>query len=445
VTERLLATATLCAVLLVLVLRYGAGRATLVASVGTLTVGGLTLFRFGGDATDQTVGIASAVPGVTTYGSVLLIAGLALLLQGKWRAEALWLLPLGVFVVFGMLALWPHTPAAVSGALHVVTVVCAWAVGAHLGRSMRPDGATAAVCARVMLAVTLFLAVAVAYQLLTGTADGGRASGIFTHPSVVGKMAVILTGVLLPLSQSTVNSTRKQATLSIALCLAMTAPTLSRANIVALAIVMSVWAVLLPGARNLRRKVVLLVVFIAALVPVSARLFERFASDTAGGDRPELLAAGIRQIVDNPLAGTGPNQFVQVVRLQEWIVAVTGYPVHNSFLLVAAELGAVGALLLLVPLARLLLASFRRCREAGPGGDFARGAIAMLLGVTFVGMTGWGLLQQPVTELLFLVAGLLTGQVRGDRTTQRLPAPTALGRRSSAKRSSLALAGRSVR
>ncbi|MEP7764633.1 O-antigen ligase family protein [Sanguibacter sp. 25GB23B1] len=397
------------------VLTMGRFRFAVAALFAALTFLPVRLLGFGDVPLGWTVGVSSAVPALTTYNVLLLGFALVLLVERKLPRAARYALPVVVFCGFGALVLWPTSPNVTSGLLHVLACACAWAVGLHLGARLDPDGPSGRFVALVLLLVACVLGLSVASQLASGAGEVERASGLFAHPATLGKLGVIFLGLLLPLSRSAVGRTRVMSYAAVVVLFAMTAPTLSRANILAMVVVILAWALLLPAARNLGKKILLPLATAAVFVPVLDNLLTRFAVDSEGGDRPELLAAGYRQIAAHPWTGTGPNNYVTAVGGHEPIVALTGYPVHNTFLLTAAELGIVGAALFFLPLAYALGVALRHLRVTGHAGDAARGILVLLLGVTVVGITGWAVVQQPVAEALFLVGGILLAQVQRAR------------------------------
>lgn len=412
------AVAVLC-----LVLTLGRFRFAVASLFVALTFLPVRLLGFGDVPLGWTVGVSSAVPALTTYNVLLLGFALVLLVERKIPRPARYAAPVLVFCAFGALVLWPATPNVTSGLLHVLACACAWAVGLHLGDRLDVDGPSGRFLALVLLVVACVLGLTVAAQLASGGGGVERATGLFAHPATIGKLGVILLGLLLPLTRSTAARTRAMSYAAVVLFFAMTAPTLSRANILAMVVVILAWALLLPAARNLGKKIVLPLATVAVFVPVLDNLLTRFEVDSEGGDRPELLEAGYRQIAAQPWAGTGPNNYVTAVGSQEPIVALTGYPVHNTFLLSAAELGVLGGVLFFLPLLYGLGVALRRLRTPGTVGDFSRGAIVLTLGITVVGLTGWAVVQQPVAETLFLVGGILLGQIQ--HTRRETPAPAA--------------------
>ena len=411
-----------------LVLTMGRYRFAVAALFAALTFLPVRLLGFGDVPLGWTVGVSSAVPALTTYNVLLLGFALVLLVERTMPRPARYAAPVLVFCLFGALMVWPSTPNVTSGLLHVLACACAWAVGLHLGARLDVDGRSGRFLALVLLVVACILGLTVAWQLASGGGGVERASGLFAHPATIGKLGVIFLGLLLPLSRSTTARTRAMSYAGVVVLFAMTAPTLSRANILAMVVVILAWALLLPAARNLGKKILLPLVTVAAFIPVLDKLLTRFAVDSEGGDRPELLQAGYRQIAAQPWGGTGPNNYVTAVGGHEPIVALTGYPVHNMFLLSAAELGIVGAALFFLPLVYGLGVAVRRLRTPGTVGDFARGTVVLALGITVVGLSGWAVVQQPVAETLFLVGGILLGQVQLARQAPVAPAAPAARR-----------------
>ncbi|WP_454041076.1 O-antigen ligase family protein [Cellulosimicrobium sp. Marseille-Q8652] len=387
-------------------------RIVLVALLVTLTVLPVRLVGLGEASDRWTVGTSSAVPALTAYAVVLWTICLYLLVSARRRPRGAGLvLPFLVALAVGTLV-WPHEPNVLSGVLHLATTAAAWVVGLGLADRLASDAGTRRTLSITLLAVAVVLGVSVVVQtpLLGGAAETARASGLFSHPATIGKLAVLLLGLALPLTRSADRADRARATATVVVLVLSTAPTLSRANVVALLAALVVWTVLQPGGRA--RTWALLLAALVAVYPVVGSLAERFSVDREGGDRPELLDAGLRQISRSPWWGTGPNNYVPATAGHEPVVAATGYPVHNSLLLAVAELGLVCAALLLVPLVASAVTALRLVRRDGDAGLAARAFLAVAAGVVVVGATGWGLLQQPVTELLFLVAGVLHGTMR---------------------------------
>lgn len=221
---------------------------------------------------------------------------------------------------------------------------------------------------------------------------------------------LLLSPILLPLTLADDRRTQKLATLAIVIGFLATGLTVSRANLVALFAVLLGWSVLrrLDGAGAARpfRRIWLPLSVLAISVPFLALLLERFAIDPDGGDRSELTEAGLRIIADNLIFGTGPNNFVNVASRTEAIVQATGAPVHNSFLFAVASLGAVGAMLIALPLLGTLSRTFRTVRATNrQQANVARAYLVASFGIAFVAMSGWGFWQDPMLYWIFLTSG----------------------------------------
>ena len=110
---------------------------------------------------------------------------------------------------------------------------------------------------------------------------------------------------------------------------------------------------------------------------------------------------------------------------QYQIVARTGYPIHNSFLLAVAEIGAIGALFFFLPLIRTAWVALRRSdrSENGRRGPLATATLIVAAMVVVAGWTGWGFLQLPTSALMFLAFGYGYGRmVAAPRTGDELAA-----------------------
>ncbi|MGK9219629.1 MULTISPECIES: O-antigen ligase family protein [unclassified Microbacterium] len=299
--------------------------------------------------------------------------------------------------------------------------VMAWIVGgAFMATELRrPDP-----FGFIIVAVTLFLIIQFAYVALqttgvlsVGVLEAGgetlaRVRGTFHHPGNLGKALYAMLLLTLPALISRVRRTRLLAVFSLAMILVMIGLSYSRANMVAVAATLVVWAICSPGQHAARRFLTLLILAIIALPFVDA-LVARFESDPEGGVRPQVWEAAMQQLSQNPLFGTGPNAFIAEVGQWNSSVAL-GYPVHNSFVLLAAELGVLGALAYFAPQLGAWFSAARMwfTRRATPASS---AVLASAPGILAIGWTGWGLIDQPYLSLWFLAMGMLVAMMRSDR------------------------------
>jgi O-antigen ligase len=146
---------------------------------------------------------------------------------------------------------------------------------------------------------------------------------------------------------------------------------------------------------------IVLVIFVAglaaALVPLSGRLASRFTFDSP--DRWGSFRAAWEVFLRHPVTGVGPgiDQFV--------LARTTGTTVfrfvHNEYLQVLAELGVVGAILLIAFLALVMRRLWRDRVDAGAlgvGGLAALTALALQAGFDFL----WHIPAVPLLAAAFV-------------------------------------------
>jgi hypothetical protein len=425
-----IATGALCATFFVFLI-LGEAKGALLLCLVTLVIGPITIIYLHVGYLPDTVGISPAIPSFSTYSVVLFSLALYFTIRGKANRFSGLIVPLLCFLPIGFAFAWPDIPQVWSGLLHMAAIASAWVVGLAIGRAIMDDNVGRRFLVALLFGLAVVLAGSVLWQLLvsglSGSEYGNRATGIFGHPATMGKLSIALLALVLPLTRSVDLLCRRLSLAAFVLLLIATAPTLSRANILGFGIVVVVWLVLLRGERTLAIRLGLPVFLFVALLPFLGLLLSRFERDAEGGDRPALLAAGLRVIQVHLWGGVGPNGFVPEAEKSELIVAATGFPVHNTFLLAVAELGLTGAGLLFLPLVFSLGVAIRHLRALDQVGDVSRAVVAVLAGVIFVGLTGWGYLQGPVVQLTFFVvavnlaamqpAARASGEAQGDGLT----------------------------
>jgi O-antigen ligase len=240
------------------------------------------------------------------------------------------------------------------------------------------------------------------------------------HPNNLGKAIFLLTVMLLPLTRSRHRATNRLAVKAIILAMVPLGLAQGRANFISIALLLIVWALLLPDASGRRIKPLIIAGSLMALLGFTIIFSSRFVEDPGGGVRTELTAIALEQIPRKPLQGLGPNSYT--VELGP----ITGsyIPVHNTFLLLAAEVGLIGMALFLWPFARAARDAWRRRSRIGPAGDYARALVAAIPGVVLIGATGWGLLGSSMLTLWTFVTAFCAANLRSPRsTTTHLPSP----------------------
>lgn len=415
-----IAVASLCTLLAVR--SFGIAVPALVGALLVLSVGNMPLLG-GGEVTGHS-GIAPPAPTIFTYSAVFIALGLLALLSGRAKTGKLHFLFLALVILGGFFA-WPGSDYVTSGILQYVTAIAAWLAGTYVASTSVRSGEHDS---RIALGVFLVIAVQLAASLLqmagvtisifgaslVTEAPNNRAMGTFGHPTGVGKFLFVLLILVLPLLKSLRPSARRLAVASIGASLLIIALSQSRANLLAYVSALLIWIVVVKGGYSLGSKMRVLVGVLAVTLPFASLFLSRFTEDPDGGDRPELLQAGIDQILSSPILGTGPNNYVNVVSRTDLMTAVTGYPVHNTFLLSAAELGIPLMLLLFIP----VIAAWVRPLVRAVRGDAQTLAgyalVCTVPGMLLITLTGWGMLNRELLPLWFFLTALAVARMRSD-------------------------------
>lgn len=365
------------------------------------------------------VGIALAAPSLRTYTIVILVILVCLLLRGSR-------LPIAVFVpfivyVFVFLFVWDLHSWTLSGVLHLVVACLFWAVG-MVGAEWLEDSEgmggiiagwvlllgifQSTVCALQTIGVDIFPAAAESIEF-----EGARANGSFSHPGTVGKVLFFAAILVMPFTTSDDSRTRRRATLAILSFVPAFLLSEGRANAFAFAGFLVIWALLDRSRGRIKARVA-----VTGLVGIAAYAsyglwVNRFATGEDGTYRSRLLSAGLEQLMRDPWVGTGPNGYVATVGQWDALTS-TGFPVHNIYVLAAAELGLVGAVFLLAPLITTFIVAVPRLRRPGLSGSFARSVVAAAPGFALITVTGWGVLGDalPLCFLVFGFARMAGGQ-----------------------------------
>ena len=389
-------------------------------------LGALVLYpkSFSRDPNPLHVGIAESVPAVTTYIFVLLCVGYALFLRLLYRPVAR-SVPISVWFFFGFLlvgfcTIWHGTEEQLAGALQLGFGFLAWSVGGQLGplvlsdvRRTRWTANAVAVLVGVETVVSVLQRAGVRINPMTralAAIMGDRTNGTTNHPDNLGKVLLLLLILALGLMGTTDARARRTLWIAVALMFIPLGLSEGRANMLAALTTVMFWA-LLSGRRralSIRLGIPALVVLIALFFAGS--LAKRIEEDPHGGARSDLAVVAKEQIQRAPW-GVGPNSYVSVVSSYSHTVAL-GYPVHNAYLLTAAELGVMGAILFWLPVAELLILATKSRRSRGFRESFAIAILASTPGMYAVTSTGWALLSNQLLPLWFLVLGVSYSQIR---------------------------------
>ncbi|NLP84328.1 O-antigen ligase family protein [Microbacterium sp. CFH 90308] len=392
--------------------RAGGAAASFVVVVSAVCLPVIDLLTFG----QATANTAIAAPTITlaTYQLALLGGLLALPVQTVRNVPVLY----WMFLAFvGVLAVAQGQTDAhtLSGVLHWGAAVLAWGVGAAVAQSAAQSGLPterfiAIVAAFIVGWHALFVVLQLAGVRAVGTVEAGitelaRVSGAAGHSGNLGKIMLLLVMILLPVTRSDDKAARRWAVVTVSSAAVLTALTFSRANTVAIGILIGTWLVLGPGIRFSKRVAVILVAIIVA-IPIVDILILRSQYDPDGGSRPRLMAAAIEQISQTLWLGVGPNNYLEVVGRFDSLAA-GGLPVHSAFLLALAELGLICCILLGIPLILLMTQSLRNLPGSSPAKSYAIALVAATPGILIVAGTGWGILRGQFLVLLFFALGYM--------------------------------------
>ena len=157
---------------------------------------------------------------------------------------------------------------------------------------------------------------------------------------------------------------------------------------------------------------------------------------SSNDERAAMTFAARMMIADHPL-GIGPNQYVRVANLGgyseragvAWNYANRTAPVHNSYLLVWAEVGLIGLIGLLTMLVSTVVVGLRAIRRLAwdERSELMIGLLATLIVAGAHIAFEWLFMTNYVHYLLAMCAGALVGitatvtRKSGSRVVQRLP------------------------
>jgi O-Antigen ligase len=384
----------------------------------------ITLYpkAFSTDPNLKHVGIAQSIPALTTYTALLLGIAYVLLLR-RLRRPRVRSLPISVFVFLGFLAvafgtIWRGTDEQLAGALQLGLGFCAWFVGGQLGpvilddnRHVRWIAGTIAGLVGIETLVTLLQRAGVRIipmKPALAVLMGHRTNGTTNHPDNLGKILLLLLVLSLGLMGTADARARRMLWIAVVLMFIPLGLSEGRANILAALTTVVFWAILSGRRRPAAIRVGVPLIVVLVFLPFAGAITKRIAEDPNGGPRAGLAATAVEQIHRDPW-GVGPNSYVSVVSAYNPVTAI-GYPVHNTFLLTAAELGILGAILFWLPVAGLIAVAWIARKRPGFAGSFAIAILASAPGLYVINATGWAILSNQLFPLWFLICGIAYSQ-----------------------------------
>lgn len=398
--------------LLVLLAVFGVRSVLPASAFAAMAILPMTLWNFG--LPQAYVGIAPFRPSVTSAQAILVaffawaLAAHAGVVSKVLRAFGPWL----IWLAIGWI-LWWDAPTAPSGTLHLGMGAVALACGATMARLAKARRAVQwAALATVGLQVGVSLLGAlglsfVAFAVSNQTDLAGRAMGTLGHPNQLGKVCVLTIALFLAFLPRASTLVRRLLVMGVLVATVGIALAEARAAAAAAVACLFVWTLLRPSSDGVksRRGFVLAGVLVIALLS-GAAMTERFKEDPHGGARIELTGLALETIRADAVSGLGPNSYVFEVGKHDELTA-SGVPVHNAFLMLAAETGLPGAFLFFLPLWTRYRKLWRQRALASETGDWARASLALMPALVILGLTGWGLWLGGTYLLTMLVIGFL--------------------------------------
>jgi O-antigen ligase len=396
-----------------------AGWAAALIGAYVITLGGITTTLYVMAGPPLHVGIARSTP--TIYlGDVLLVGALFAIWAQGGRLKVGWLL-MGFVLpsLVLLLVVWGNTPSQWSGLKLYATAIVSFGIGRWLSEEITERSAFVVVCACL---VTCGLQFVVAFAQSRGVTllrvsndaahwiGGGRMTGLYSHPALLGRSVFLLFCFLLPLSLCGRSITRRLALVALALGSVATLLTLSRANALAIGVAVILWVILSGRATSILTRLGVIAVaggLVALNTTAITGLEARQAEDPYGGFRDPILTIGLGQIKRAPLTGTGPNSYTEVVGRYDHFAA-SGFPLHNSFLYPIAELGIPLGIVLLAPVLITLVQTARRIATRKTLDVRSATLFSVLPGIVVIAWTGWGLMTVEALPLWFMAFGFLS-------------------------------------
>ncbi len=372
------------------------------------------------------VGIAPGTLRVETF-AVVLVGALAVTARRSSRA---WIrvgfISFLVCLIVG-LSTWGFDARHLSGAVNLAFAWLAFLLGARLasdgwrsGRQYRSFSWAIASLLVIETAVSAAQNIGVNIHFRPESANVGiadRSIGTFDHPGTLGKFCALWLLLALPGLRSSDKTQRRLSAFIIFASLAASGFTEARANTVALIASLFIWSLLGSARANSvaasrrplsGRRLIFGAATILFAVPAAVTSLERFAVDAHGGSRGHFLAVGLPFVRSNLVRGLGVNSYVEVVGQVDRLTRL-GYPIHNAFLLLIAELGLVPALAFFLPIIVTTGACLKRIGVPGEARLWSRAYVACLPGLLLIAATGWGMAADTTVVCWLFTTGFVYG------------------------------------
>ena len=245
--------------------------------------------------------------------------------------------------------------------------------------------------------------------------------GMVTHFTVYPAFALFLAG-----------RAKKRTGFAVAACLLIAFTGGSRATIGLMGIGLFITLILSCSLQITRRKRVIAgATFLASLIiaPVLYTAIARRSSEArqASTDEREKMMASAAMILSDYPFGVGANRFVSVSSVGgyrarsgvNWVSAAA--PVHNSWYLVAAEMGWIGVTGFLAIVLAALATCFTAARRARGTllGDYSTGLVATVAMVALHSYQEWITMLSSVHQIFGMSLGIATATLASSRLSAK--------------------------
>jgi O-antigen ligase len=256
----------------------------------------------------------------------------------------------------------------------------------------------------VLVAIVLGAVIAALFGIAqppTSAVENTRATGTVGDPNELA--AALLVGLALgagfAVARGWPSALRLGGLLAIPLCVAGIFLSASRGGLIALS------AMLVAGTAAAGRWRVAVTALLGALVAGGALYFtqlaplparERLLTPNGGSGRSDLWKVGLRIVRANPIGGVGVGNSEHAatnyvlrpgaIHYSALIFSSNPFPVHNTYLQILAEMGALGLLLFLAVIIVCLGCALRAARLAAKNRDVTMEALARGLFLALIGL-----------------------------------------------------------